>query len=331
MSRAVIDLDFVKYSCASIGEIRSIVAIHRQSGQEKEFSNKTEFWGRTKKKDGGWLGELNAKRTSPFLPEEFDIIEKQELNPDVPIANVLHSAKMMIESSLKRSGADNFVSFLGQGDPFRVEYSTLLKYKGQRETLSRPLLLDDVSEYLKRKFKPEVVTYIECDDAVNMEAVKDKTSFIIGVDKDFYGCPASVWNYNNPDEGIVDCRGFGELWLDTKGKVRGKGRLFKYLQACSEDTTDNYKANCFSDTRWAVMSAYKALKDTENDQQAFKAMKEIFQLLYPEPKEVIGWRGEPIQIDWLYVMNECLNLAHIWRKDNDYIDTRKVLVSYELL
>lgn len=320
---AVIDLDFVKYAVASIAETRSIKVIHTTSGNEKEFKNRTEFYGRGKKQDGGWLGELNEGRETPFLASDFIIEDIQEVTE--PIANTLHSAKMMVKSGLKGIGTEDYISFLGEGDSFRVGASTLLEYKGARKELIKPLLLDDITEYLERTFKPEIITDIEVDDKVVMESYNNPNRVILGVDKDYYGCPVKFFNHNRPAEGIVDCNGFGGLYRDVKKKVRGKGRVWLYQQVASHDIVDCYKANCFSDKPWGEVKPYEILSKTTNDKEAFEALVGIFKHLYPEPKVITGWRGDEFEIDWLYVMQEMFTMAHMRRWENDSIDVISVM------
>lgn len=316
MTTAVVDIDYIKYAAAGVGETRSIVAVHKQSGREHPFTNRTEFWGRGKNKDGGWLGELNKGRTSPFLADDFEILDVQ--TPE-PIENVLHTAKMMFEGGLKAIDADNYVSFIGKGDSFRVERSTLLKYKGQRSELLKPLYLDDVTQYLQAKYKPIECTSLEADDWCVIEAYKKKDHVVIGVDKDYNGCPIFLFNPNYPELGIRNCNHFGELWRDGKGKVRGIGRLFFYFQMCSGDTSDNYNASCFSDVKWGDVKAYDILRNLRNDKEAFVAIEGIFKKLYPEQKTIVGWRGDEIVIDWKYVASEMWDMARMRRWEDDVV------------
>jgi len=230
--KAVIDLDFVKYAIASVGEDRTIEVTHVPSGKKKVFKTRTEFYGHHAKKAGGWLAEVNKDRIernlAPFTVDEFSIEDKQNISE--PIENILHSAKQMVDSALKQSGATSYVAYSGSGDSFRVEASTLLKYKGNRDNMMRPLQLDEVTRYLNNKYSAQIITGIEVDDKVTMDTYKDKQSFILGVDKDYYSAGTRFFNTNKPEEGIVDCSGFGSLWEDDKKKIRGAGRLFKYCQ-----------------------------------------------------------------------------------------------------
>lgn len=319
---SIIDLDYVKYSAASVGEKRTITVIHKASGREKEFNTRTEFYGRDKAKSGGWLGELNAKRESPFAVDEFEIIDVQ--TPE-PVEHVLQIAKTQVENDLKKLGTNKYKAFLGKGDSFRVELSTLLKYKDNRTGMLRPLHMDAVTEYLGRKFKAEIVEHLEVDDRCVIEAYNNPNAVIQGLDKDYYGQNVKFFNVNRVDEGIQDCNQFGKLWLDGKGEVRGIGLMHLAWQIASNDTSDNYAANCFSDIKWAGKSAYKALVDCKTEKDVWQKLKEIFQHLYPENKTVIGWRNEPINITWDYVLNECFMMARMLRFEGDNLNAYNVM------
>ena len=73
------------------------------------------------------------------------------------------------------------------------------------------------------------------------------------------------------------------------------------------------------------MGAYKLLKDCKTHKEAFQVMKDTYIKMYPEPKVVIGWRGEPIMIDWRYVFNEVFDLVRMHRFDNDFVVGTDVL------
>ena len=311
------DLDSAKYAVASVGETREVVVTHKASGRTLVVPTRTEFYGHWKKKEGGRLAEINKGRTSPFSWDEFDYEDIQ--TQAEPISHILHSAKEMVGKAVADSGADDVKFYIGKGDSFRVERSTILEYKGNRKGSLKPLLMDEVVEYMEKKYKPEVVVGLEADDAVVMGSYGKSNHFIIGGDKDFYGSGSDTFNLNHKEEGIVVTEGFGELWLGDKGAVRGKGRIFKLLQACSVDNSDNYRANCASDVRWGEKSAYNLLSECGNDREAYEMAISIFKMLYPEPKEIVGWRGDTFEIDWAYVFQECMDMCHLHRWDGDYL------------
>lgn len=318
---AVVDGDMFKYSCAFSGEKRYIVVEH-PNGYNEKFDNRSKFWGRGKNKDGGELGRLNSKRDSPLIWDEFTVTDVQVPEP-LPL--VLSSTKNTIDKVLRESGCKSYKFLLGRGVSFRHEISTLLEYKGGRDNLLKPKLLEDVTDFIQNKYKAEVVEGFEADDAVVFETTKKKDYFIIAEDKDARGCPSKVYNPNAPQHGILDCDQFGKLVRLDSGKVFGYGRIWLYFQICSNDKADNYAANSFSDVKWGEVSAYNALKGCTNDREAFAAMKSIFKHLYPEPKTIIGWRGDEITIDWKYVYAEMFHMARMWRRKDDHVDPLEVM------
>lgn len=309
-THAVVDLDAFKYAAAYVGEKRSIRATHKTEDWSQEYKSRTAFYGHWKKKAGGALAELNKERDSPWLVDEFDI---EDITVPEPIQNVLHTAKVMVDDILLQSGAKTYEMYMGKGESFRVELSTLLKYKGNRENTVKPYHLDEVSNYLERRYKAELISGLEADDVVNIRCYRQPNHFAIGEDKDYWGCPVNYLDINRTHRGIVNCNKLGHLFKDDKKAVRGEGRIHLYYQVISEDTVDNYKANCFSDVEWASVSAYNTLVDCKTDKECFEAMVATFKHLYPEPKVITGWRGDEFEIDHMYVFQEMMNMAHMKR------------------
>lgn len=326
MPHAIIDFDAIKYAAASAGEKRTINVIHKTSGREKPFKNRTEFWGGPKR-DGGWLATINEQEIK-FAPDDFEIVDVQ--TPD-KLENVLYTAKTMTERWIKSIQADTHVGFLGKGDSWRVERSTILKYKGNREDLTKPIYLDEVGDFLKRKFNVRVVTRLEADDWCVIEGYRKPTTIVLAVDKDSLGSPCRTYNPNRPEDGIINGDCFGALRKDDKGKVRGYGRLFLYHQICSGDSIDNYKANSASKIKWGDAGSYKALKDCTTDREAWAAMVAIYRKLYPEPVFVEGWRGDQILVDWLYMLEENFQMARMLRWEGDDVLAADVLDKMALL
>ena len=339
MTVAIIDCDPIVYKSACIGEERYIEVKHIPSGRVQEFKNKTEFYGRGKKRDGGFLGDLNKERESKglssFSIEDFEITEKQRVKED--IANVLHTTKMLIAAPLADLDADSMVCFLGGSEPLiRWKQSTLMEYKGNRKDTLRPLLKDDVMDYIIKHQNGVLINDgHEADDWCIIEAVSLKESgeepIVVTIDKDVLGCPVLSYNPDKPELGVQNGDCFGKLYLDEKGDVRGIGRLWKYYQISMGDATDNYKANAQSDIKWADKSAYEALKDVQNDKDAFKVMWDIFNYLYPEKKIITTWRGDEIEIDAIYCFQELFNMAHMRRHVDDEVNVKKILKQYKII
>lgn len=320
--RAVFDADMIKFRAAALAEDRSIQVVHNQSGDEYTFATRTDFYGTHWKKDGGWLAKYNQGAFSPRLPEEFTITDVQTPKP---FGFARQAVDTQIESVLYKLGADSYYGYVGKGDSFRVEYSTILKYKSNRSGMLRPIHLDRVAEYLIKHHNCSYQEHFEVDDRVVSDWYAKEADVVVMTEKDGYGTGVLLFDPDNMDTPL-DTSGLGRLYINGKKKVKGHGRKWKYQQCMSQDDSDFYKANCASDVKWGEKSAFQLLDPCKTDKECFEALVKGFKTLYPDPKVITGWRGDEIEIDWLYVMNECLNLCHIHRHlDGDFLDTKSIL------
>lgn len=348
MTKLVMDYDPILYECGFIGETRHVQVVHKQSGDEYEFPNRTAFYGHWSKKAGGWLAEYNAGKTTPRTADEFVYTDIQ--TPE-PIENCLHTMKRIIQGLKEVCAADRYYGYSGRGDPDRVEISTVLKYKGNREGTLRPVHLPELKDYLIKNHACKIVTGIEADDACSIDLYEgyqkwkktksdDDKVVLAYVDKDYLQCAGHLYNTNEQD-GIDTHEGFGWLNINEKGTVKGRGRMWLYHQVMNGDSADNYKANSASKMKWGEKSSYAVLKDAKNDKEAFEALVKGYKTLYPQPKKIVGWRGyeDPkdmkilkpdskdfeIEVDWLYMLQENMTLAFMLRWLDDKIDVRKTM------
>lgn len=347
----VFDMDFVIFEAVSVVEDRFITATHIPTNTVMEFKNKTELWGKKRTRDGGWIESSNkALGTIKWKAEDFEIVEGHRLR-DFKIKEggnkysertgyytaPWEGAKKILDDKInlivKTLGATSYSGFTGTGNVFRHDLCTLLYYK-DRDELLRPFLLDQMKKYVCEHHNCELVTRIEADDACTMAVLdgynkwvkggKKDSDIVIGIAIDKDSKQTSGWHYNpNKDSTPRLIEGFGKLWLTEKGEVDGEGRMWLYYQMFG-DSADNYKANCFSDVKWADKSGYNALCDCKNDKQAWEALVKSFKLMYPEKKMVEGCKG-PVEIDWLCVLQEMANMAFMLRKPNDKLAVVDVL------
>jgi hypothetical protein len=359
MSTLLFDYDPLLYQAGAVGEERTIKVVHRQSGDEYEFATRTAFYGHWKKKAGGWLAQYNEGRPEgqKRLPEEFDI---EDVQTPEPLGNCLHTLKQMIVASKEATGAKHYYGYSGRGVVFREGASTIVKYKGNREGSLRPVHLPDMKQYLEKYHGCIVVENedpdknVEADDMCTIDTFAGWKKFkktgnesdkviLSYSDKDYKSGAGFLWH---ADSQTMRVQGeiFGELtWDATTKKVDGWGRKWLYFQVMCGDDADNYFANSANPgIKWADKSAYDILKDAKTDQEAWEALKRGYQLLYPSPKKIIGWRGyeDPktmkvlkenssefeIEVDWLYVLQENFTLAKMLRtKDEGRTDVKEVM------
>jgi hypothetical protein len=340
-------MDCIIFDAVSVAEERFITATHRPTGQVVELDNRTLLYGHYANKTGGWIETQNKLSGNDYYKaEDFEIVDGQrarpfrikgtEGSPDTFLTPSDGAKKIIddkVELIVNKLKAKSYFGFTGTGDTFRNGLATLLPYKGQREDMLRPLLLDEMKQYVCDRHNCTLVAGIEADDAVSMATVAgykawkasgndDDIVIAIAVDKDAKG--TSGFHFNpNKDNSPRLIEGFGKLWLTEKGDVDGEGRMFFYYQIAVGDTTDNYKSNCFSDAKFGSKGGYNALKDCTNDAEAFTALVGVFKKLYPKPKTITTFRGE-ITIDAMYVFQEMASLAFMLRWPNDKIDVKAV-------
>lgn len=337
----IFDYDAIIYEVGFATETRNVEVTRLETGAKRTFKNKTEFCGIKKNVIEGWLGARNEEllaEGSPTLTREDYSIETVRVAS--PISHTLRTVRQHIKNLCKAVGSTNYMGYIGKGQSFRVERSTLQEYKGgPRKEALRPLQKDEITAYIVRHHKGIVVEGLEADDWCVIKGIEVPNSVVVAVDKDAAGFPINVYNPNNPDWGVRDCNCFGELQLiekvNGKGKIdksiKGYGRKFFYFQLLNGDSVDYYKPSCFSDTDYGEMSAYEALEDCQTDLEAFRAIVNVYKSLYPSSKEIIGWRGDTIEIDWKYVANEIFDLARMRRTPDDIIVFEDVLKKYGLI
>ena len=330
-NKLVVDADWVVFAAASAGEKRSIQAVLKSTGEEWQFKSRTELWGRRRVRDGGFLQELNKERESAYTWEDFDVCDVQ--TPDA-LPNVLHTAKMMVNNLKQVTGVKDVELYVGEGKSWRHERSTILEYKSNRVDNIIPIYKEDVKQYLIKHQGATLVKNLEVDDVVVIKGCESDKTLVVSVDKDSMGCPISLYNPTHPEWGVMNCRGLGRLWWDTSGKVkkvRGVGRKFLYWQWLNGDKVDAIEPRAASEASFGEAAAYNTLVDCKNDAECIQAVKDTYQYFYQKPVTIIGWRGDKIRCDWLYVANEMLDLVRMKRSYEDNVTATDIFRKFGML
>lgn len=314
------DYDYIKYSIGASCESRDIIVSH-PSGIEEVFKTRTEFYGHWKKKEGGWLGEYNKSADRKLDASEFTIIDRQ--HPE-PLEFCLSSVKSHIANICEKLGVNSYKGYIGRGDSWRVEASTILKYKGTRANMIKPVHLPAIEDYLIKQHGAEIVTFHEVDDRVVFDCHKNPDNILIFVDKDFFGVNDIIGYNVNSKEMVKTGRGLGAL-NETSTGIKGKGRKFFYHQILSGDASDNYFANSASDVKWGDASSFKALVNCKTDRECWQSIVNCYKAMYPSLKTIKGWRGNDIEINWLYVLQENATMAHMLRNPYDSLSVVDIL------
>lgn len=338
----VIDGSLLAFRVAAAGEKRDIVAKHLKSGKEKQFDNRTAF--------KVFLKEKNAENVKKGLDTQFLItdfeIEDRQHPPEEKIS--LHILKEMINYILSACGAKDYLIIIDNpDDTFRHELATVQEYKGNRKGLVKPANLQLVKDHMVLHYSAKIAQDgYEGDDILNWYAWKgyqqtkedSEAPKIIQAtfDKDGFGCMGWLFDFRKDDEGkpfmrrpvLID--GLGSLYLNDKGDVKGKGRIWAYYQWGNQDTADNYKASKLSKKRFGDKAAYKLLKDCKSDKEAIQLILKQFKEWYPEPVKYVSWDGDDMERDWKEIAQEYLDLSRMTRWDGDVVLVEDLIQKFKV-
>lgn len=314
---AVIDGDEIAYKIAAACEIRTIKATNTTNSESSVFKHRTEL-----KK---FLAGLE-------VPEGHFIIEDGQ-TADV-LANALHSVKVSIESIQTACKADKIEIYLSGKDNFRDTIPLPTKYKSNRSDNLRPLLLTDIRAYIAKKYDAKTVDGEEVDDVVchrMWDGYKSKQK-IIGTTQDKDACGSSGWLFN-PEKMteplFID--GLGSLTLDSKGKVRGTGRKWGYLQWIVGDPTDCYNPSEIAKVRYGEKSAYKLLEPLQTDKECIQAVYDLYKSWYPGETTYTDWTGFDRTEDVFFIMQMYLDCYWMRRWEGDRPLVREMLTKLEIV
>lgn len=345
----MIDYDQIAFQAASALEKTKIEAIHKSSGNKKEFNNKTEFWGISNKAITGWLGALNEKRQAegkkPFLREDFEIVNVQ-IPPD-KIAYTFQAAKTKISYILEHLKLQKYGGVIGVGKTFRHSFLMPTEYKSERSEL-RPLQLSDTKDYLVEYHNGDVVTGIEADDALEIKAFagymdyKEKGVFsyvIASIDKDSLSTPGLLFNfykesgsplYKNPDIIFID-DSIGDIWVEEKGKkkeIKGWGSFWLAYQMLMGDKTDSIRPYQDFNIKFGDMTCYKLISECKTQAELFQTVKNQFHTWFPEGVKFTAWNGEEVEMttdEWIEII---FQLVYMKRTENDETTFESMLQAY---
>ena len=122
-----VDCDTLLFASTAACEERSIKVLHEPTGKFKEFKNRTEF------------KELMSSREKEITPD-YKIIDQQFPQP---LENALQIVKQRTEKILDNFSDCEVILCAGDVDNFRMKLPYPTKYKKNRDTALRPLLLKD--------------------------------------------------------------------------------------------------------------------------------------------------------------------------------------------
>lgn len=314
---AVLDGDEIAFQIAAACEKRSIKATNTTNQESAQFKHRTEM-----KK---FLSGLE-------VPEDFYSVEDVQ-EPD-ELANALHSVNVVIDGIKKACKADKIEVYISGKDNFRDSIPLPTKYKSNRADSIKPILLPEIRAFLVKKYKAGVVDGVEVDDVVAYrmwDGYKSKQK-VIGVTSDKDACGSAGWLYNRDkmtEPEFID--GLGEIFIDGKNKVRGKGRKWGYTQWLMGDPIDGYNPTEICKVRYGEKSAYKLLEPLKTDLECLQAVYNQYKEWYPqEVITYVDWEGNERNVDIFFIMQMYFDCYRMRRWENDIVDVKEMLTKLNI-
>lgn len=344
---AAIDYDQIAFQAASALEKRKIKVKHATSGTEREFENRTEFWGKSKTVIGGWLGDLNAKRKAKgqrlFTKEEFEVVDLQIPHED--ISHTFQAAKTKVQGLMKHLRLEKYCGVIGVGKTFRHAFRMPTEYKSERSDI-KPLQLSETKNYLVEQHNGDVVKSIEADDALEMYGFEGyqrykrtgKFSYIVvSIDKDSLSTPSLLFNFyredgvfKNPDIIFID-DSIGDLWLVEKSKkkeVKGWGSFWLAYQLLMGDKTDSIRPYQDFGIKFGDVSCYNLISECTTQAELFQKVKDTYHTWFPEGVKFTSWDGHDMHVSADQWLETIFQLVYMKRWENDETTFESMLQSY---
>ena len=316
---AVIDGDEIAFKCAAENEERGVKVTNTSNDASANFKNKTEF---------------KKLVHSLEVPDDLFTIEDTQVG-----GSKIHAQgtlKRMIANLCKAVDAGYYEIYIGGEGNFRDELPLPTKYKGDRESSIRPILLDDMKDYLVRFHKAVVIEGKEADDQLTTrmyDGYKTKKKIVAATqDKDAKQTSGWLYDPNNKKLQFID--GFGELEIVqlSKNTVKGTGRKFLYFQMIFGDSADCYdprelvKAVKGKKPRFGEIAAYNLLNPLETDKDCLEAVTGLYKEWFGEEEFTYkDWKEQEHTITWVDALQLYTDCAFMQRFEGDRLDIRKLL------
>lgn len=164
---------------------------------------------------------------------------------------------------------------------FRIKLAKTREYKGNRKDKRKPIWINEVREYLLRKYSPTVVHGMEADDAICIDHYSDwkqgNHSIAISEDKDIKQIPGLHGDFKGNITEVKD--EMGELWLiekkynnSAKYILKGTGLKFLYSQIITGDPADDYPGM----KGVGPKAAFNALNLCKTEKELYNKTLELF-------------------------------------------------------
>lgn len=323
-SFCVIDLDYLAFKVSSVLEDRYIEAYDSQGALLGKFKNRTDY------------------KKSPLFVEEYTIKDCQDLKRNSS-DTMSFLVRKHVEDIKKATNTKDVVFANGGSTNFRDSLPLPQKYKGNREGLLRPLLLEECKQFIRHSYPFVTGENMEADDIISMFQFrsyydKEHKIIVVTVDKDALQTQGFLYN-PEANKGMAAnsvqlIEGLGSMEM-KKNKLCFSGRMVFYCQSSVlGDKVDNYdpfylykqlKGIKKASHMYTDLQCYNLLKDCNTDRSVLRVLNNLWQDAYGDIKGWHDWKGNWVEGDYIDLWQMYWDLAHMLRWKGDKPDLRDTL------
>ena len=177
--------------------------------------------------DGNITGRHQKKQTTEAaLHEGYTLVRHKEFKDGMDAEQALIVAKGRLKEVMSKvlmhKDCTSYEVWIGGNGNFRKDLYP--EYKGHRDDFARPILEDELRQYLITKYGAKLTSNEEAEDVVSYRSLRLQDAVIAHIDKDLDNTPGRHFNYVTGDEYFI---------------TQEEADLNLYRQCLTGDSTDN--------------------------------------------------------------------------------------------
>ena len=256
--------------------------------------------------EGGIVAQYDKKSEAMHHKHDDPILEYDTY---VEAATLFHATCILdglITSICDGASLKQFRTYLTGGKQWRVPYSTIQKYKGNRDNFVKPVHYHDLRKHLTNQWDAYVIEYIEADDACIMDAYANPGTVICSIDKDLRQFAGWHYNPNKIENGVFEV-------------TEWEAALNFYSQLLTGDKIDNIKGLSRKKPRRGIgeATAKKLLTECHTERELFDVCLNQYAKRYGEEHTYECWQGKEHTRNAMEMLDENAQLLYLARFDGD--------------